>query len=108
VGRIETTGETLVDLEETISLLNKSRITVFRLIRRGELVKINVGGANRLFITEDSIKRVIAKYGKKKRLDKPATKNMVKLAFDPNNCTKEEIELRRAALRKHHPDIFPS
>jgi hypothetical protein len=57
VGRIETAGQTLVDLDETMELLGKSRATVFRMLNIGILIRVPVIRTRTLYITLDSIER---------------------------------------------------
>ena len=57
MGRIEVEGMILVDLPEAIELVGKSRATVFRLLKAGELTKIDVGGTKTRYVTLESIDR---------------------------------------------------
>ena len=57
MGRIETEGLTLVDLEETKELLGKSRATIFRLIKKSDLIQIHVRGNRIVHVTLESIER---------------------------------------------------
>jgi hypothetical protein len=68
MGRIETVGESLVDIEEAIKLLGKSRPTIFRLVAKGELMKIALAGNSKLYLTLASVTRLQEMYKSKKRL----------------------------------------
>jgi hypothetical protein len=57
VGRIETAGQTLVDLHEAMELLGKSRATVFRMMTADILIRVPVRGVRTPYITLDSIER---------------------------------------------------
>ena len=57
MGRIETAGQVLVDLPETIELLGKSRATIYRLLTDNNLIRVSVRGTRTLYITLDSIER---------------------------------------------------
>ena len=61
MGRIESGGMVLVDLEEAKTLLKKSRATIFRLISQGKLVNISLTGSRTVYLTLDSIDRVNTK-----------------------------------------------
>ena len=57
MGRIEVEGMILVGLHEAMSILDKSRATVFRLLNSSELIKVDVAGTRKLYITMESIER---------------------------------------------------
>lgn len=57
MGRIETEGQVLVDLRETMEILGKSRATIFRMLSDSTLIRIAVRGRRTLYITLDSIER---------------------------------------------------
>jgi hypothetical protein len=93
VGRIEVEGMVLVDLGEAISLLGKSRATVFRLLKNSELIKIDVGGTKTLYITLESIERY-KNHGPQFELKE----------LEPDSVRSR----RRRELEKRFPNLFKS
>jgi len=59
VGRIETEGQVLVDQKEAMKLLGCSRSTLFRRIRKSDVIQIHVAGTREVYITLDSIDRYL-------------------------------------------------
>lgn len=94
MGRIEKGSEVLVDLNEAMKLLGKSRATVFRMISKGLLVKIDVGGSRKLYLTLDSIDRCKRAPG------------CISVADIFCNEPIEVARRRRSELAKNHPEIF--
>jgi hypothetical protein len=91
VGRIETEGMTLVDLKETMEVLGKSRATVFRLLKKSDLIQVPVAGTRTVYITLESIERY------QKRSPQEALK-----VLEPDSARAE----RQEHLKKRFPQVF--
>lgn len=57
MGRIETEGLVLVDLQETMELLDKSRATIFRMIKRSDLIQVSVARTRTVYLTIESVEQ---------------------------------------------------
>ena len=99
VGRIETQGMVLVDLQEAMELMGKSRITIFRQIKAGNLIQVYVHGDPRLYVTLDSIERY--------RHGGPQIKvKLLENTAFPEDDTQRR--LRDREIRKRFPHFFKS
>jgi len=91
VGRIEAGGQILVDLEEAMELLSKSRATVFRMLSAGDLTRVHVVGTRTLYIDIGSIRDKV--------LDGPQFRLK---GLEPMSTRKK----RQMALCERFPHIF--
>ena len=80
-----------MDLSETMEILSKSRATIFRLLKKSDLIQVSVARMRTVYITLESIERY------QKRSPQEALKML-----EPDSLRAE----RQVHLKKRFPEVF--